>query len=266
MSNNIKFVEYSENEVSSLTFFNNFGSKTAAKAPSSSPTDKEEGPSGEENLSEGNVGTHLEKPIGSKWVFRIKYKCNGEIERYKARLVAKDFGQKVGINYEETFSLVVKMETVRKYCLELLHDFGLLACKLVMTPLPENIILAHKKSDNDNYLNMHSPLKSHIDIALKVLKYLKLAPDYGIEFSKRESSFDIAAFSDADWAKCPVTKSLYCDNKSAIQITANHVMHEKTKHFDLDVHLVRENVSSGLIKTIKVDSKENVADKALGSF
>ncbi|GKF19297.1 hypothetical protein Tco_0067935 [Tanacetum coccineum] len=45
-------------------------------------------------------------------------------------------------------------------------------------------------------------------------------------------------------------------------------MHEKTKHFDIDVHLVREKVASGLIKTEKVDSKGQVADiltKALGT-
>ncbi|GJS69056.1 ulp1 protease family, C-terminal catalytic domain-containing protein [Tanacetum coccineum] len=38
-------------------------------------------------------------------------------------------------------------------------------------------------------------------------------------------------------------------------------MHEKTKYFDIDVHLVKEKVASGLIKTIKVDSKDNTADK-----
>ncbi|XP_042486766.1 uncharacterized mitochondrial protein AtMg00820-like [Macadamia integrifolia] len=51
--------------------------------------------------------------VGCKWVFRIKRKANSSLERYKARLAAKGFHQQEGLDYNETFSLMVKPTTVR---------------------------------------------------------------------------------------------------------------------------------------------------------
>ena len=53
------------------------------------------------------------KLIGCKWVYRIKYKQNGDIDKYKARLVAKGFAQQEGIDYEENFSPTAKWNTIR---------------------------------------------------------------------------------------------------------------------------------------------------------
>ena len=66
------------------------------------------------------------KIVGCKWVFTIKLKADGSVERYKARLVAKGFTQTLGIDYEETFAPVAKMNSIRVlFCLAACFDWPL---------------------------------------------------------------------------------------------------------------------------------------------
>lgn len=53
------------------------------------------------------------KPIDVKWIFKLKLKPDGTIAKHKARLVAREFLQKEGVDYSEVYAPVARLETIR---------------------------------------------------------------------------------------------------------------------------------------------------------
>ncbi|XP_049413140.1 uncharacterized mitochondrial protein AtMg00810-like [Solanum stenotomum] len=133
----------------------------------------------------------------------------------------------------------------RKYALELIDEVGMSAAKPVGTPINVNVKLTSKHYDEHEkihgaledplvdqtiyqrligkllYLNMtrpdlsfstqnlsqflQQPKKSHMDAALRIVRYLKKQSGPGLLFS-RSSDEIVTAFCDANWASCPLTR------------------------------------------------------------
>ena len=90
------------------------------------------------------------KIVGCKWVYKTKYDSKGNVEKYKARLMAKGFTQREGIDYNKTFSLVsckdsfvIIMALVAHYDLEL-HQMDVKTIFL-NGDLEENVYMAQVK-------------------------------------------------------------------------------------------------------------------------
>nr|GEX47770.1 ribonuclease H-like domain-containing protein [Tanacetum cinerariifolium] len=223
-------------------------------------------------------------------------------EKFIALLVYVDDIIITGNNSSEIEKLKAFLNT-KKYCLDLLTEFDLLACKPSAAPLEQNlsmtneptvldpvldnateyqkligklIYLTHNRPDISYSVHclsqfMHKPLKSHLKIALKVLRYLKGCPGKGIHVVKQPKP-SLEAYVDADLAKCIVTRksdlnwehmlpvNLFCDSQAAIRIAANPVFHERTKHLEIDLHFVREKILSGVLKIQKINTADQTAD------
>ena len=79
-----------------------------------------------EQIGQNKTWTLVPRPkdnnvIDTKWVFRNKLNEDGEVSRNKARLVCKGYSQEEGIDYDETFSHVVRLEGVRTFLAYLTH-------------------------------------------------------------------------------------------------------------------------------------------------
>jgi hypothetical protein len=116
-----------------------------------------------------------QKVVLNKWVFKLKQKVDGTLDRYKARLVAKGFDQEAGVDFHENFSLVIKPATIR-LVLALAVHFNWVIRQLDISNaflhghLEEEVLMEQPKGFEDlNYLD-------HVCLLHKSIYGLKQVP------------------------------------------------------------------------------------------
>ncbi|GJW66289.1 gag-pol polyprotein, partial [Tanacetum coccineum] len=198
------------------------------------------------------------RAIGSRWVYKIKTKSDGFIERYKARFVAKGYAQEYGMDYEETFAPVAKMTTVRTLMSKMLFLNGDLNEEVFMTPSPR---VSHKPVEVCKLRKVVYGLKQ-APRAWSTTGFCIFLGDSLIPWKSKKQDLLSKSSSEAEYRAMAVTTSeifwlhwllanmvvrishstlLHCDNRSVIQIARNSVFYEHTKHIQIDCHFTRHH-------------------------
>ncbi|GKC13559.1 ribonuclease H-like domain-containing protein, partial [Tanacetum coccineum] len=261
------------------------------------------------------------RPVGvnmvrSTWLFKYKFHDDRTLSRYKARLVANGSSQQLGVDFDETFSPVIKSVTIhtvlslvvscqwpthilavknaflngdlsktvmphvlgfiivavillcssidrKKYALQLLERAHMVNCNPSQTPVETESKLVQRIC-----LYMHNLREPHFAALKRILRYvqgtlnvnthsLAPVPKLNIVVLLTLSPRQLGFHNLLRELHSPLSTAtlVYCDNISAVYMSANPVQHQRTKQIEIDIHFVRDMVTAGQVRVLYVPSR-----------
>nr|GEU31321.1 hypothetical protein [Tanacetum cinerariifolium] len=236
----------------------------------------------------GNLNQRTLRPQAqnqrTKCVFRNKLDENDVVLRNKARLVAQGYNQQEGIDYDETYAPVARLESIR---ISLAYACAL-DLKLFQMDVKSAFLNGFINEEGTTHLGLWYPKGTGIEIVVYADSdhagdYVDRKSTSGIctfvWFSKKQTALAIST-TEADYVSarkaCQQALSMkqalidydirlddipiMCDNKGTIDLSKNPMQHSRTKHIEIRQHFLRDNVKKGHISIEKVSSVDNIAD------
>nr|GEY25452.1 hypothetical protein [Tanacetum cinerariifolium] len=231
--------------------------------------------------------------INMKWLWK-KHDKDNTIIRNKSRLVAKGYAQKEGVDFEESFTPVARLEAVRLFIAYAAHkSFTVYQMDVKTTflygPLKEEVYV----NQPDGFVDPYHPDKVYR--LKKALYGLKQAPRAWydalsnflvskgfskVSWSSKKQDCTSMSSTEAEyvslstccaqvlWMRTQLTDygfhfdktPMYCDSKAAIAISCNPVQHSRTKHIDVRYHFIKEKVEKGIVELFFVKTEYQLAD------
>ncbi|GJR18120.1 putative RNA-directed DNA polymerase [Tanacetum coccineum] len=229
------------------------------------------------------------RALKNKWVYKLKTKEHTSRQRYKARLVVKDFSQKRGAK-----KLHISQE---QYIEKVLCRFNMDKAKVVSSPLTTNFKLTDKdcpsskknieKIDRVLYASavgslMYAMVCTRPDLAYAVGVVSRFLSNPGgavswhsrlqkcVALSTTEAEYMSAteACKELLWLKRFLQElgfkqqryAVLCDNQTVIHLAMNLMFHKRTKHIDIRCHWMRDAIEDGMFELNKVRKDDNAFD------
>nr|GEU37327.1 retrovirus-related Pol polyprotein from transposon TNT 1-94 [Tanacetum cinerariifolium] len=227
--------------------------------------------------------------IKLKWIYKVKTNDFGGMLKNKARLVARGFRQKEGIDFEESFTPVARIEAIYIFKENDAHkNMMIFQMDVKTTFLNDELKEEIYVSQLEGFVNQDNP--SHVYKLKKALYGLKQAPRawelltwvFGtrrIPSSKKQKCPAISSIeaeyialsgccAQILWMRSQLTDygfqfyktPLYYDNKSAIALCCNSVQHSRAKLINVRYHFIKEQVENGIVELYFFRTKYQLAD------